>query len=128
VTFWDNVKKDLQKEIKAGVTMVKEGAAVVKKKAGELTEEGKNRYKIFELKNEVHKWIAELGGKVYELSSKVSNPKTDKTVKSIITRIRKLESQISKLEGKSKIVPKKKSAKLTARSKKVNTLKSKIRK
>ena len=125
MAFWDKVKKDLQKEIKAGVTMVREGAAVVKKKAGQFTEEGKKQYKIYELKSKVHEWIAELGGKVYELYSEVDNPMTDTTVRLIIARIKKLESQIAKLEGKPKSEPKKKPA---DRSSKNNTLNKKPRK
>ncbi len=99
---WEDVKKDLQNEIKAGVKMVKEGAAVVKKKAGQLTDEGKRQYKIYDLRSRVNEWTAELGAKVYELSSKVGNPMTDTTVRLIITRIRKLEAQITKLEAKPK--------------------------
>jgi len=127
MAFWENVKKDLQKELKAGMTMVREGAAVVKKKAGQLTEEGKKQYKTYELKSKVHEWIAELGGKVYELSSEVDNPMTDTTVRLIIARIKKLETQITKLEGKPKIVPKKTPLKTNAKTTKSNTLKNKLR-
>jgi len=127
MAFWENVKKDLQKELKAGMTMVREGAAVVKKKAGQLTEEGKKQYKTYELKSKVHEWIAELGGKVYELSSEVDNPMTDTTVRLIIARIKKLETQITKLEGKPKIVPKKTPLKTNAKTTKSNTLENKLR-
>jgi len=107
MNFWGKIKKDLQKEIKEGVAMVKEGAAVVRKKAEELTEEGKRQYKIFELKRKVHEWITELGGKVYELSSKAKNPMSDTTVRLMVGRIKKLEAQIAKLEGKAKAPVKK---------------------
>jgi hypothetical protein len=46
VSFYQKVKKDVQKGIKEGVHLLKEGAAVVKVKAEELAEEGKRRYKI----------------------------------------------------------------------------------
>lgn len=105
--FWEKVKKDLQKEIKAGVAFIKEGAATMKKKTEELTEEGKRQYKIFELKTKVQKEIAELGGKVYDLSSKIKNPMLDKKVKAIVARVKKLEAQIIKLEGKKKETAKK---------------------
>ncbi|MEW6417667.1 MAG: hypothetical protein AB1480_06055 [Nitrospirota bacterium] len=98
--FWEKVKKDLQKEIKAGIAFIKEGAATMKKKTEELTEEGKRQYKIFELKIKVQKEIAELGGKVYDLSSKIKNPMLDKKVKAIVARVKRLEAQILKLEGK----------------------------
>ena len=45
--FWENVKKDLQKGVKEGLDFLKEGAAIVKVKADELTDEGKKRYKIY---------------------------------------------------------------------------------
>jgi peptidoglycan hydrolase CwlO-like protein len=97
--FWERVKKDLQRGIKDGIGIVKEGVTIVKAKAGELTEEGKKRLKIFELKTKVQREISELGGKVYDLSSKAKNPLFDRKVKAVIARIKKLEAQIAKLEG-----------------------------
>jgi peptidoglycan hydrolase CwlO-like protein len=91
--------------------MVKEGVIVVRAKAEELTEEGKRMLKVFELKTKVQKEISELGGKVYALSSKLKNPLLDKKVKPIIARIRKLEGQIARIEGK----PRKASKKVTRR-------------
>ena len=91
--FWEKVRKDIQKGLR-------ESIAVVKEKAGEITEEGKKRLKILELKARVQKEVSDLGGKVYDLSSKVKNPMLDSKVKAVITRIRKLEAQITKLEGK----------------------------
>ncbi len=107
MSFWDKVKKDLQKGIREGVTVVKEGAVVVKQKAGELTEEGKKRYKAFGLKSKVQKEIAELGGKIYDLREKAKNPLLDSTVKTIISKVGKLEAQIETLEGKPKVAAKK---------------------
>lgn len=102
MNFWEKVRKDLQEGIKEGIEVVKEGAVIVRKKAEELTDEGKRQYKIFDLKAKVQKEIAELGGKVYELSSKLKNPMLDGKVKAITARIKKLEVQITKLEGKPK--------------------------
>jgi len=104
--FWQKVKKDLQRGIREGITVVKEGAAVVKEKVEELTEEGKRQYKIFALKTKVQKEIAELGGRVYDLSAEVKNPMLDRKVKAIVARIKKLEAQITKLEGKKKGISK----------------------
>jgi len=100
MSLWEKVKKDLQKGIEEGMAALKEGAAVVKEKAEELTEEGKRRYRIFELKKEVHKELSELGGKVYDLNSKTENPMLDNEVGAIIERIKLLEEQIKELEGK----------------------------
>ena len=96
--FWERVKKDLQRGIKEGIGIVKEGVTIVKAKAGELTEEGKKRLKIFELKTKVQREISELGGKVYDLSAKAKNPLLDSKVKAVISRIKKLEAQIAKIE------------------------------
>ena len=102
--FWESVKRDLQKGLK-------EGATVVKVKAEELTDEGKKRYKVYELKAKVQSKVEGLGGRVYDLSSKNKNPMQDKKVKAIITCIKKLEARIAKLEGKEITKPKKTTAK-----------------
>lgn len=108
--FWGKIKGDLQKGLEEGITYVKEGASVVMKKAEELTEEGKKRYRLYELKTKVQQEISELGGKVYELSGKVRNPMLDTKVKAIKARIKKLELEIMKLEGKTKAVQRKTSS------------------
>jgi len=105
--FWENVKKDLQKGLKEGLDFLKEGAAIVKVKAEELTDEGKKRYKIYELKSRVQREIADLGGRVYDLDSKKKSLMQDKRVKAIISRIKKLEVRLAKLEGKEAKNPKK---------------------
>ena len=117
MNFWEKVKNDLQKGIKEGIDFVKEGATIVKVKAEELTEEGKKRLKIFELKTKVQRGIAELGGVVYDLSSKVKNPMLESKVKVVVSRIKKLEAQIAKLEGKIKVASKKIASKRTLKSK-----------
>ena len=117
MNFWEKVKNDLQKGIKEGIDFVKEGATIVKVKAEELTEEGKKRLKIFELKTKVQREIAELGGVVYDLSSKVKNPMLESKVKAVVSRIKKLEAQIAKLEGKTKVASKKIASKRTLKSK-----------
>jgi hypothetical protein len=107
MSFWDGVKKDLQKGWHEGVEAFKEGAIVVREKAEELTEEGKRRYAMHEIKTKVQREIADLGGKVYELSSKAGNPLSDKKVQTIIARVNKLESDLKKLERQGKTTPKK---------------------
>lgn len=107
MTLWEKVKKDLQKGLKEGIEAVKEGAQAVKEKAEEIGEEGKRRYTIFDLKGNVEKQMAELGGRVYDLSPMVKNPMIDPKVKAIISKIKKLEAQIASLEGKPKAAAKK---------------------
>ena len=60
---WDAIKKDLQQGLEKSMAAVKQGAFVVQKKAGELTEEGKRQYKVLRLKARVHEAIADLGAK-----------------------------------------------------------------
>lgn len=97
--LWDRIKKDVEKGIDEGVTAVRQGATIAVEKAEELAEEGKRRYKIFGLKQKVQSNFTELGGKVYDLTTKgTKNPLLDKKVKSFISGIKKLESQITKLE------------------------------
>jgi hypothetical protein len=100
--FWQKIKSDVRKGIKEGIGIVREGVTVVKTKAGELTEEGKRQLKIYELKTKVQREIAELGGKVYSVSSKMKNPMLDNKVKAVMARIKKLEAQILKIENTKK--------------------------
>jgi hypothetical protein len=98
--FWEKIKSDIQKGIREGIGIVKEGAIVVRTKAEELTEEGKKRLKVFELKTKVQRDLSELGGKVYAISAKGKNPLLDSKVKAVITRVKKAEARIVTLEGK----------------------------
>lgn len=115
--FWEKVKKDIQKGIREGIGIVQEGVTVVKEKAGELTEEGKKRLRIFDLKTKVQREISELGGHVYDLSSRVRNPMVNAKVKAVVSRIKKLEAQIAKLEGRKRAASSNVKPKHTAKSK-----------
>lgn len=104
---WEKIRGEVQLGIKKGMKAVRKGTTVVREKAEKLTEEGKRQYKIFTLKKKVHDWMAELGGRVYGLSLKTTNPMNDTTVKLIVSRIKKLETQIARLEKKTQVSPKK---------------------
>jgi hypothetical protein len=105
--FWTKVKGDLQKGVKEGLEAVRESASAVRKKTEELTEEGKRRLKVYDLKRTVQREIAELGGRVYDLKEKSKNPYLDARVKGTMARIKKLEDRIARLEGKAKEAVKK---------------------
>jgi hypothetical protein len=107
--FWEMTKQDIQKSIKEGIVRVREGVTIAKAKAEELTEEGKRRLKILDLKMKVQDELSALGGRVYAVSQMSKNLTTDTKVKSLIAKIRKLEGQILKLEGKPTEKPKRKS-------------------
>ena len=111
MNFWEKIKKDMEKELKAGIAFLREGAAAVKKKTKKATGEGKTQYRIFELKTQVKEQMAALGGRVYDLSTKVENPLKDKRVAAMVSRMRKLEAQIAKLEDGGKKPLKKKTVK-----------------
>jgi hypothetical protein len=97
--LWDRVKKDIQKGVDESIAAVRKGATVAVEKAEELAEEGKRRYKVFELKMKVQSNFTELGGKVYDLASKsAKSPLLDAKVKSLVAGVKKLEAQIAKLE------------------------------
>ena len=99
---WDAIKKDLQQGLEKSMAVVKQGAIVVQKKAGELTEEGQRQYKVLRLKARIHEAITDLGAKTYMIMSgaKAKNPALDTGVKEIMARIQDLEAQIAMLEGK----------------------------
>lgn len=105
MSFWEDVKKDLQNSWKEGFAALKSGATTIRVKAEELTEEGKKRYRIYELKTKVEKEVSDLGGRVYDMSSSRKNPLLDTKVKAVVKRIRKLEEQITKLEGGKVLKP-----------------------
>lgn len=121
MSFWEDVRKDLQKSWKEGLAAVKVGAAAVRVKAEELTEEGKKRYRAYELKTRVEKEISDLGGRVYDLSRSRKNPLLDTKVKAVIGRIRKLEEHLKKLESR----PVEKPAKTRRKSAKTRGARSK---
>ena len=98
--FWQKMKKDLQKGIGEGIVLVKESAVVVQKKAEELSEEGKKRYKLYELQTKVQKEMTRFGQKVYDLSTDGKDPMLDSQVKAMKAGIAKLQDEISELEGK----------------------------
>jgi prefoldin subunit 5 len=108
---WDEIKKDLQAGLEKGMAAMKKGAIVAKKKAGELTEEGKKQYKILTLKARVHEAVTDLGARVYALmkGSKAKNPALDARVKDILANIKKLEAQIAAVDRKA--TPRKKARK-----------------
>jgi hypothetical protein len=117
--FWEKVKEDVQKSFS-------EGMAVIKKQTGRLTEEGKKKFKLFELKNKVHQHMADLGALVYKLGAGAKKPLEDPKVNALIDKIKKFEDQIRKLEatGKKKAAPKK-TVKKTAKKATRKTVKKK---
>ena len=121
MSFWDQIQKDIGENLKEGLAIVKEGGEAITTKLEKLTDEGKKKYKVFNLNMKVQDEFAKLGGQIYDLIVKKSkNPLSNKNVVSTISRINKFESQISKFEGKEikkkrKITAKKTRKKTTAK-------------
>jgi hypothetical protein len=125
MTFWEKIRKDVEKGVKDIEKGLKDGLTVIKKEAGVLAEGGKKKYKVFELKSNVQRQMADLGGLVYSMSGKDKDPLKDSRVKAAITKIKKTETQINKLGGAKKKAAKKKGVKKKAAAKKKSAAKAK---
>jgi polyhydroxyalkanoate synthesis regulator phasin len=101
--FWGKVRGDIQKGYKDSLSFLKS-------KTGEITEESKKKYKIYEHKHKAHKQIAELGATVYEIVNSNGSVDKNKKVKETVEKIKKLEEQIEKLEAQATKKPTKKKA------------------
>ena len=102
--LFDKIRKDVQKGIEDGIAVVKEGASVVSEKMGELTAEGKRQYKMFDLKSKIQSQMTILGGRAYDVLESKKNPAADGKVKAVFVKIKKLEEQLSRLNGEKEIM------------------------
>jgi hypothetical protein len=124
--FWEQIKKDIQKGIKKGKFLVKEGTTVARKRAKKLTKKGQDKLKVYELQVLVQRQMTELGGRIYDLSSKKKNPMLDPRVKKMVSRLNKLEEKIAaKLKKNVKKPSKKVPQKHRTKSKRKTTLRNK---
>jgi hypothetical protein len=101
--LFDKISKDLKKGIEGGIAVLKEGATAVSVKMNELSEEGKKQYKIFNLNLKIQDQIKELGGMAYAVLDSSKNLDENKKIKAAFVKIKKLEWQLSKIEGGKKI-------------------------
>ncbi len=83
--LWDDIAKT-----------IREGVDTVVGKTEELTKIGKTKVEILNIKRQVEKNFAELGGKVYNMivEEKKSQIAGNKDVKDIIERVKALEVQL----------------------------------
>ena len=126
MSFWDKIQDDLKKNLQEGLEIFREGSSVVTDTLGKFTEEGKKKYKVFNLNMKVQEEFAKLGGAIYDLIEKKSkNPLANKKVKSIIARINKMENQITSFDAKD---TKKAVKKTTKKTVKKSTAKKTVRK
>ena len=116
--LFDKIKENLKKGMEEGITVLREGASVVSVKMNELSEEGKRQYKMFNLNVKIQDQMKEMGGIAYALIDAGKSLDPDKKLKAVYAKIKKLEWQLSKIEGGKKIkagVPKKTAKKAAAR-------------
>lgn len=112
--LFDKIKENLKKGMEEGIAVLREGASVVSVKMNELSEEGKRQYKMFNLNVKIQDQMKEMGGIAYALIDAGKSLDPDKKLKTVYTKIKKLEWQLSKIEGSKKIkavVPKKRAQK-----------------
>ena len=98
MSFWEKLKEDLQLGMKEGWDAIKAGAETVKDKAGELTDEGKKKYKVYTLKRELKDQMAELGARIYTLALAKPDLLNDAAAMFVMDKIKKLEEEIKSLE------------------------------
>ncbi len=112
MSFWDKIQEDLKKNFQEGLEIFREGSSVVTDTLGKFTEEGKKKYKVFNLNMKVQEDFAKLGGAIYDLID-------------IIARINKMENQITSVDAKDTKKTVKKTAKKTVKK---STAKKTVRK
>jgi len=100
--LFDKIKINLKKGMDEGLAALKEGANVVSTKMNELSEEGKRQYKIFQMTLKIQDQLRELGGMTYTLLDGMKNVDGNKKIKTAYNKIKKLEWQLSKIEGEKK--------------------------
>ena len=83
----------------------------------ELSAEGKRQYKMLALQLKIQTQMTELGGRTYDVLNKKKSPETDRKIKAVFVKIKKLEEQLRKLDAakKTKTAAPKKPAKKTGK-------------
>jgi hypothetical protein len=107
---WTKLKADLEAGLREGIIALHKGVIVVKKRTGELTEEGKRHYRLMVLKSKLHNGFSDLGARVYSLVAAKGreNPAADAKVKDITAQLKRCEAEIASLEKKQRKSPKRK--------------------
>ena len=96
---WKSIKKDLSNGLRDGLEVVMTGAEVAAKKASELTAEGKKKFKIYNIKKDIHELMAELGARVYKIKEDSTDVHSDTVVKSIIKKVDAAQKRLTAAEN-----------------------------
>jgi hypothetical protein len=102
-SLFEKIKEDLKKGFGEGVSALKEGADSFYGKVDEIKAAAKRQYEIFDLKTKIQDQMTGLGGRVYDVYNSNKSIDEDKKVKAAFARIKKLEWQLSKIEGVQKV-------------------------
>lgn len=106
--FWERVQKDVSKGLR-------DSFEVIRVKASELTDEGRKRYNVYDIKSHIHKHMAELGAALYSMKDSGKDPLASTKISRLINKISKLEEELGVLEPS--LVKKKKSKKKAVKKK-----------
>lgn len=100
-SLWDDVKKSLGEWVAKAADKAGEFTKEAVGKAGETTKLGKIRLDIFQVKRDIEKNFADLGGTVYHLvtEEKVKNVEKEEKVTTIIEKIKELEKKLKEKEA-----------------------------
>ncbi len=98
----EQIKKELGSEVGKGIAVIKRGVLAFQKIAEEVAEEGKRQYRIVATRSKIQDAKRDLGVRVYTLIkvAETTNPALDEEVKGTVARIKGLEEELEKLEGK----------------------------
>lgn len=95
---WNKLKEDVAKGVKEGLDVIREGAEIAAKKAGELTSEGQKKLKIYSIKKEIQQSAADLGAMLYKLEKENQGVIKDVMALEIVQKIDKLEANLKDTE------------------------------
>ena len=99
----EQTRKEVRADREKGLAVIKRGVLAFQKMAGELAEEGKRQFTLAATKSKMQDAKRDLGVRVYTLirGAEAANPALDDEVKNSVARIRGLEEECAKLEGKA---------------------------
>lgn len=121
---WERVKRDIQKAMKEGATLLKESTAglttearrLAKEGTSSMTEEGRRlarigklRYEAYRLAQQGHAKFAQIGEVIYAQASRNAKEiKLNQKVQKLIAEAKEIDTQTKKLEADIRKLSKKK--------------------
>jgi hypothetical protein len=100
--LFEKLKNDMKKGIEEGLAAILKSANAVSVKMGELSDEGKRQYKMFNMHVKVRDELNALGDLAYDALKHMRSLDEDKKIRAAYLKIKKLEWQIGKLKNSTK--------------------------